>query len=57
VEGYCSSYSSSPLLKPAFQLETKAESSKIIIMPVMTICIDNWEKENDCHESYAAKAH
>ena len=37
VENCYSSDSSSPSLKQVFQLESEAESSKIIVMPVMTI--------------------
>ena len=45
VEGYCSSDSSSPSLKQVFQLEIEVESSKTIIMPVMTIVISNLKEE------------
>jgi len=45
VEDYYSSDSASPSLKQAFQLETKGESSKTIIMLVMMIDINNLEEE------------
>jgi len=45
VEGYYSSDSSLPSFKQAFQLETKAESSKTVVMPVMTIGTNNLEEE------------
>jgi len=37
AENYYSCGSSSPSLKQTFQLETEAESSKTVIMPVITI--------------------
>jgi len=45
VEGYYSSDSSLPSFKQAFQLETEAESSKTVVMPVMTIGTNNLEEE------------
>jgi len=45
VKDYYSSDSSSPTLKQVFQSETKAESSKIVVMPVMTIRTNNLEEE------------
>ena len=45
VEDYYSSDSSSPSLKQTFRLETKAESSKIVVMPIMTIGTNNFEEE------------
>jgi len=45
VEDYYSSDSSSPSLKQVFELETKAESSKTVTMPVMTIGTSNLEEE------------
>jgi len=41
VEDYCSSESSSPTLKQAFQLKTEAKSFKTVVMPVMTIATNN----------------
>jgi len=55
VEGYYSSYSSSPSLKQVFQSETKAESSKTVIM-----LVDNRYKqlgrEDGFHKGHARKA-
>jgi len=45
VEDYYRSYSSSTSLKQAFQLETEGESSKIVVIPVITIGTNNLEKE------------
>jgi len=45
VEDYYSSDSSSPSLKQVFQLETAAESSKTVVMLVMTIGTNNLEEE------------
>jgi len=45
VEGYYNSNSSSSTPKQAFQLKTKAESSKTVIILVMTIGKNNWEDE------------
>ena len=45
VEGYYNSDTSSPSLKQAFQSETEAESSKTVVMPVMTIGTNNLKKE------------
>ena len=45
LEGHYSRNSSSLSLKQAFQSETKDESSKEIIMLVMTISTSNWEEE------------
>jgi len=45
VEDYYNSYSSSPLLKIAFKLETEVEFSKTVIMPVITIDTNNLEEE------------
>ena len=45
VEDYYTSDSSSPSLKQVFQLETKVESSKTVVMPVMTIGTSNLEEE------------
>jgi len=45
VEDYYSSDSSSPSLKQVFQSETEAESSKTVVMPVMTIGTNNLEEE------------
>jgi len=44
VEGYYSSDSSSPSLKQVFQLEIEVESSKTVIMPVMTIGTNDLER-------------
>jgi len=45
VEDYYSSDSSSPSLKQGFQLETEAESSKTIVVPVITIGAKNLEED------------
>jgi len=45
VEGYYNSDSSSPSLKQVFQSETEVKSSKTVIMPIMTIGINNLEEE------------
>jgi len=45
VEDYYSSDSSSPSLKQVFQSETEAESSKTIVMLIMTIGTNNLEEE------------
>jgi len=44
VEDYSSSDSSSSSFKQAFQLKTKVESSKNIVMPVVTIVTNNYEE-------------
>jgi len=44
VEDFYNSDSSLLSLKQAFQSQTEAESSEIIVMPVMTIGTNNWEK-------------
>ena len=45
VEGYYSGDSSSPSLKQVVQSETEVESSKTVVMPVMTIGINISEEE------------
>ena len=45
VEDYYSSDSSSPSLKQVFKSETEAESSKTVVMLVMTIGTNNLEEE------------
>ena len=45
VDDYYSSDSSSPSLKQAFQSEIEVESTGTIVMPIMTICINNLEEE------------
>ena len=45
AEEYYSSDSSSTLLKQPFQLETEAESSKTVVMLIMTIGTKNSEEE------------
>ena len=45
VKDYYSSDSSSPSLKQVFQLQTEAESSKTIVMPIMRIGANNLEEE------------
>jgi len=45
VEGYYSSDSSSPSLKQAFQLETKGNSFKTVVMLVIKIGTNNLEEE------------
>jgi len=45
VEDYYSSDSSSPSPKQVFQSETEVESSKAVVMPVMTIGTNNLKEE------------
>ena len=45
VEGYHSSDFSLSSPKGAFLSETKVESSKTIVIPFMTIGINNWEED------------
>jgi len=45
VEDYYNSDSSSPSIKQVFQSKTEAESSKTVVMPVMTIGINNLEEQ------------
>ena len=45
VEDYYNSDLSSPSLRQAFRAETKAESSKIVVMPILTIGANNLEEE------------
>ena len=45
VEDYYSSDSCSPSLKQVFQSKTEDESSKTIVIPVMTIGTNNLEEE------------
>jgi len=45
VEDYYSNDSSSPSLKQTFRSEAEVESSKTVVMPVMTIGINNLEEE------------
>jgi len=45
VEDYYSSDSSSPSLKQVFQLRAEAKSSMTIVIPVITIGINNLEEE------------
>ena len=45
VEDYYSNDSSSPSFKQVFQSQTKAESSKTVVIPVMTIGTNNLKDE------------
>ena len=56
VEDYCSSDSSSPSLKQAFQPETEGKSSKIIVNTSHDNRNKQLETGDDCHKGHAEKA-